>query len=520
MAKASKPSHRLGTLDASFLYHEKRNSPLHLGILQTLEGEMEFERLIGHFESRIRLLPRYRQRLVFAPFNLAHATLEDDPDFKLRDHFTQHKLPTRASNLELTEAAMHANESPLERSRPLWELHLFQGLEGGRSALLWKIHHCIVDGVSASQLLATAMDPRPDAPAPVAEREPWAPASLPDHSKSLLDAVTAMVQNRLDEVREAGRILISPAGLAERGAAMAGAAAQILHMMSRPIVAAPWNSGLVSRARALASLKVCCGDLRVIRNALGGSVNDVVLSILSEGAARYLKHHNVATAGLPLRIGCPVSVRRKSEAGAMGNRISVMFPELPAMPMDPVERYRSVVRETGQIKAARAPQELYSLGTAANFVSPSLQYLISRITGGMAQMLMGPPMGINFVATNVPGTQVPMFLAGQRTLEFIGLVPLAGTLGYGVTILSYNRSLFIGAVADPQLMPDVEFMKSCVAGAFEELKAAAQRVLTGHRSHMLIQRLPQWALTSPTHDTLNRRLYQNCDSGPHAARVD
>jgi diacylglycerol O-acyltransferase len=491
MAEASKPSRRLSTQDASFLYNETPNGPLHVGLLQTFEGDIEFDRLVEHFERRIHLLPRYRQRLVFAPFNLAHATLEDDPEFRLRDHFTRHTLPSGVSDAEIAEAAMRANEPPLERSRPLWELHLFHGLEGGRSALLWKIHHCIVDGVSALQLIATAMDLKPDAPAPAPEREPWTPASLPDGSKSLLDAAIAMVQNRLDEVREAGRLLSSPADLAERSAAMASAAAQMLQMMSRPIVAAPWNRGLVNRTRSLAWLRVSFGDLRAIRSALGGTVNDVVLSILSEGAARYLKHHNVAIDGLPLRIGCPVNVRRESEAGAMGNRVSMMFPELTATPMDPVERYRSVVRETERIKAAREPQGMDLLTATADSVSPSLQNLNSTMTntaieaatrlsefaGGMAHMIAGPSMGINFIATNVPGAQVPMYLAGRRMLEFVGLVPLAGTLGYGVAIVSYNQNLFFGAVAEPRLMPDVEFMKSCIAGAFEELKAAAQRVM-------------------------------------------
>ena len=493
MAEASKPSRRLSTQDASFLYNETPNGPLHVGLLQTFEGEIESERLIEHFERRIHLLPCFRQRLIFAPFNLAHATLEDDPEFTLRNHFKRHTLSSGAGDTELAEAVMRVNEPPLERSRPLWELHLFQGLEGGRSALLWKIHHCIVDGVSALQLIATAMDLKPDAPAPAPERELWAPASLPDGSKSLLGAAVALVQSRLDEMRDAGRLLSSPTDLAERSAAMASAAAQMFQMMSRPIVAASWNQGFVSRARSLAWLRVSFGDLRAIRGALGGTVNDVVLSILSEGAARYLKRHEVATDGLPLRIGCPVNVRRESEAGAMGNRVSMMFPELAGVPMDPVERYRSVVRETERIKAAREPQGMDLLTATADSVSPSLQNLnstmsniaieaatrLSEFAGGMARMIAGPPIAINFIATNVPGAQVPLYLAGRRMLEFMGLVPLAGTLGYGVAIVSYNQSLYFGAVAEPRLMPDVDFMKSCIAGAFEELKAAAQRVMPG-----------------------------------------
>ena len=292
-----------------------------------------------------------------------------------------------------------------------------------------------------------------------------APPRLPDSSKSLLNAAIALVHSRLDEVREAGRLLSSPAELAERNAAMAGAAAQMFQMMSRPIVPAPWNMGFVSQARALAWLKVAFGDLRAIRSALGGTVNDVVLTILSEGAARYLKHHEVAVNGLPLRIGCPVSVRRESEAGAMGNRVSMMFPEVAATPMDPIERYRSVVRETERIKAAREPQGMDLLTATADSVSPSLQDLNSRMAnqaietaarlsefgGGLARILAGPSMGINFIATNVPGAQVPMYLAGRRMLEFIGLVPLAGSLGYGVAILSYNQNLFFGLMVEPRV---------------------------------------------------------------------
>ncbi len=491
MAGASKPSHRLSTQDASFLYNETPTGPLHVGLLQTFEGEIEFDRLVEHFARRIHLLPRYRQRLIFAPFNLAHATLEDDPEFELRNHLEHHRLPSGAADAELAKAAMRANEPALDRSRPLWELHLFRGLKDGRSALLWKIHHCIVDGVSALQLIATAMDLRPDAAPPAPEEKPWAPAKLPDSSKSLLDAAIALVQSRLEEVREAGRLLSSPTDLAERSAAMASAAAQMFQMMSRPIVAAPWNLGLVSRARALAWLRVSFGDLRAIRSALGGTVNDVVLTILSEGAARYLKHHEVAAGYLPLRIGCPVNVRRESEARAMGNRVSMMFPELTATPMDLIERYRSVVRETERIKAAREPQGMDLLTATADSVSPSLQNLNSRITntaieaatafdgftGGIARMIAGPPIGVNFIATNVPGAQVPMYLAGRRMLDFVGLVPLAGTFGYGVAIVSYNQSLFFGLMAEPRMMPDVEFMKSCIAGAFEELKTAAEKIM-------------------------------------------
>jgi diacylglycerol O-acyltransferase / wax synthase len=494
MAEAARSS-RLSTQDASFLYNETLTGPLHIGFLQTFEGEIDFADLTEYLRRRIHLLPRFRQRLVPVPMNLAHATLEDDPQFDITQHLERHPLKEGSSDAEMSEAAMRANQAPLSRHRPLWQLHLFQGLEGGRSAVLWKIHHSIVDGVSALQLMALAMDLKPDAPSRAPEQQSWSPAPLPDSSRSLLDAAAALVAHRIEEMREVARLLGSPSDLFERNAAMAAAVMQMTQLMSRPIVAAPWNLGLVSAERSFAWLGVSFSDIRTIRTALGGTVNDVVLAILAEGAARYLDHNRIATAGLPLRIGCPVNVRRATEARAMGNRVSMMFVESPAAPMPLTERYQAIVQETLRIKAAREPQGMDLLTATADSISPSLlnlsatmqnaaietATLMSELAGGTARMFAGTPMGINFIATNVPGAQVPMYLAGHRMLEFMGIVPLAGTLGYGVAIVSYSQKLFFGLVAEPRMMPDMDFMKSCVGSAFAELHTAANAAHTNER---------------------------------------
>ena len=486
MAEAAKTL-RLSSQDASFLYNETPGGPLHIGFLQTFEGKINFAELTEYLKRRIHLLPRFRQRLVPVPMNLAHATLADDPDFDIARHLERHPLKEQSNDAELIEAAMRANEAPLKRDRPLWQVHLFQGLAGGRSSVLWKVHHSIVDGVSALQLMALAMDLKPDTPSPAPEQQPWAPAQPPDSSRSLLDAAAALLQHRVEEMREAARLLSSPSDLAERNAMMTAAAMQMAQLMARPIVAAPWNLGLVSPERSFAWLGVSFSDVRTIRAAVGGTVNDVVLAILAEGAARYLKRHQIATAGLPLRIGCPVNVRRANESRAMGNRVSMMFVESSATPMAPIERYQAVVRETARIKLAREPQGMDLLTATADSVSPSLlnlgatianaaigtATLFSEYAGGMARMFAGTPMGINFVATNVPGSQVPMYLAGHKMLEFMGIVPLAGTLGYGVAIVSYNQNLFFGLVAEPRMMPDLDLMRCCVSEAFTELHIAA-----------------------------------------------
>ncbi|HLX36705.1 MAG TPA: WS/DGAT domain-containing protein, partial [Candidatus Binataceae bacterium] len=231
---------------------------------------------------------------------------------------------------------------------------------------------------------------------------------------------------------------------------------------------------------------------RRIRNAFGGSINDVVLTILSEAAARYLQHHGYAING-QLCIGCPVNVRHKEEATSLGNRVSMMFPMLPAEPMDLVERLRYVNAETERIKDAQLPQTLERLMTIADNFPPALMGMGSRLTtraltaatslfkiSGYKARPNGfllPGVGINFVATNVPGVQVPQYLFGHKCLEQVPLVPCGATLGYGVAILSYNSTLCFGMSADPNLMPDVSLMKFFVDEVFAELK---ERALAAH----------------------------------------
>ena len=243
--------------------------------------------------------------------------------------------------------------------------------------------------------------------------------------------------------------------------------------------------GLVTSARSLAWLTVSFTDLRAIRNALGGTVNDVVLAILSEAAARYLQHHEVRTNHAPLRIGCPVNVRRGGERGALGNRVSMMFPELPSEPMEVVARMKRCIRETERIKAGNEPQALELMLSGSDLISPTMMGLGSVIGtnaidlasrfGGMApkvsQMLKLPPPGINFIATNVPGAQVPLYLAGRKMTVMVGLMPLGANLGYNVAIVSYNQMLIFGMMAEPRLMPDVDLMKAFAAEVFIELMA-------------------------------------------------
>ncbi len=195
-----KLSHRLASQDATFIYGESRNGPLHIGSLSFFEDQITYPELIRHFESKLDLVPRYRQRLIPVPFNLNHATFEDDPDFKIENHVKFHQLPADTSEAQLIEKAMAVYCKPLDRSRPLWEVNLFNGFKGNRSLVMWSIHHSLVDGVSGMELLNVVMDFRPDPSATESNAAPWAPKPVPGPLRQMIDAALDRAQEQLDSI--------------------------------------------------------------------------------------------------------------------------------------------------------------------------------------------------------------------------------------------------------------------------------------------------------------------------------
>jgi diacylglycerol O-acyltransferase / wax synthase len=480
----SKEHFRLSTQDSTFLYGEAANAPLNMAMLGTFHSHLDFKTLFAHMEARMHLLPRYRQRVVFAPFNLAHPSLEDDPGFDLANHLFCHELPRDSAEAVLMKAVMNIYEKPLDRGKPLWELHLFNGLRGGYSAILTKVHHCLADGVSGMELLVVTTSTRPDAPALTPPDEPWKPAPLPGRAEVAASALSDFARSQVELARRAADT-IAHLGDFDVNVSARAAAVQTIRRIGQPIVAAPWNAATVTAAREVAWLRCPLNDIARIRAAFGGTVNDVVLAMLSEGAARYLEYHLCPTQGRPLRIGCPVNVRAKDEYGKLGNRVSMMFPEFESHTMPAVARLKAVIEETSRIKADREAMAFEHLLAALDYVPPATLGLASRLltsaiegagrlAGAAPRLARLAPMlgtGISFVATNVPGSPVPVYLAGHLLVDTVGMVPLTATLGYGVAILSYNSNLYVGLMAEPNLMPDVVFMKSRIKETLRELIA-------------------------------------------------
>ncbi len=483
----SASSYRLSTQDATFIYGESQSGPLHIGNIGLFEGRLDFNALLGHFEERMHLVPRYRQRPIEVPLNLAHAMMEDDPEYSLDNHVHLHQLPDAMSEGDALAEMMRIYEKPLDFKHPLWELHTFHNLEGNRTALLWKVHHCLVDGVSGVELLKVMYDFRAE-PADIPQPpEPWVPA----RPSSLIRRFGEAVRDRIDgavksTINAAVEAVEAPGWAVERARQLGVAARLMTELATRRIVATPWNSTPVTQERIVAWTSQPFADFRAIRSVFGGSVNDIVLAILTEGAARYLQHHGYAVDGQQLRIGCPVNVRHKEERTSLGNRVSMMFPTSPAAPMDIVERLKLISEETERIKAAGLAQAVESLLQLGDAIPPSVIGPVARAATTMIDAAgrltkwmdwkprpdgFGlPALGVNFIATNVPGVQVPQYVNGHVCLDMVPLVPIGATLGYGVAILSYYRNLYFGMMAEPRLMPDVALMKAFVDDAFAELK--------------------------------------------------
>ncbi len=483
----SASSYRLSTQDATFIYIDTQSGPLHIGSIGLFEGQLDFNALLGHLEERMHLVPRYRQRLVEVPLNLAHALMEDDPEYSLDKHVHLHQLPDEMSDADALAELMRIFQKPLDRSHPLWELHTFHNLKGNRTALMWKVHHCLVDGVSGVELTKVMYDFRAepeDIPQPP---EPWVAAPPSSTVRLVADAVRDRIQGAVSSAIEtAVEAAEEPASMVERARLLAAAARLMADLATRRIVATPWNSTPVTQERIVAWTSLPFADFRAVRSVFGGSVNDVVLAILAESAARYLHHHGYAVEGQLLRIGCPVNVRHKQEKASLGNRVSMMFPTTPAAPMDIVERLKLLSEETERIKAGGLAQAVDAFLQLGDAIPPSMIAPVARagttmmdVAGRLAKWTDWKPrpdgfglpaFAINFIATNVPGVQVPLYVNGHVCLDMVPLVPIGATLGYGVAILSYYRSLYFGLIADPRVMPDVALMKAFVDDAFMELK--------------------------------------------------
>jgi diacylglycerol O-acyltransferase len=455
---------RLTSLDAAFLYLEKKECPMHIGSTSIFDGKVTYRKLVKHIDERLHLIPRYTQKVVPDPFNIAHPTWEEDYEFDIKKHIFEVKTEKPLNDIELVALAGKTLTGMMDRSKPLWELYLVPRLRGGKSALIVKIHHSMVDGISGVDLIKILFDisPKPEPVPPKPETtEPEAPK--PDLTRQFLDSLLGSMEEGMNRFMEmqAGVLYLASSIADPETAEKLPHFAGVLPSIGAPPQMLPFNSSC-SGERRLAWSEYEFQDARRIKNVLGGTVNDVVLTVLSEAVARYAKVHEVDIDGRVIRFMMPVSMRQKSKRGTLGNLISILPVEIPLDIEDFPTRFDHVHKKTGIMKETKLAESFMALGAMYSMIPAPIQSAIGQIADTPV-----PPF--NMVATNVPGPQIPLYLTGKKMIKHYPYVPIGYGLGLGCAIFSYNRVLYFGFSSDAQAMPDVEVFKTITDEVFAEL---------------------------------------------------
>jgi WS/DGAT/MGAT family acyltransferase len=457
-------SDRLSPLDVSFLYMEEQTTPMHVGgvaIFEVPDGGFDYERLVRLIRDRIALVPRYRQRVRWVPGRLANPVWVDDERFDVTYHVRRSALPRPGSDDQLNELVARIMSRPLDRDRPLWEMYLVEGLEDDRFAILTKTHHAMVDGAAAVDIGQVILDPSPE-PREV-PTDSWRPLREPSSVELVAGAVNEIARSPkavVDTVRT-GMIDVQET-VGQLGRSVVGLAAAA-RTMARPAGSSPLNVS-IGGARRYATTETDLEKLKRIKRAHGGTINDIVLTILA-GALRawMLTRAEPVTTGSSIRAMVPVSVRTPGDTS--GNHIAAFLCDLPIGEPDPVIRLQRVrfemdmLKETGQMLGATA------LVGVASFTPPTVHSLGARVVSGLSRRVY------NVVITNVPGPQFPLYAGGALMLAAYPVVPLARGQAVSIGLTSYDGGVFFGMNADREAMPDVEVLAQCIDDAIEEMLA-------------------------------------------------
>lgn len=474
---------RLTETDASFIYMETASSPMHISSIYVLEGEVPYEDIFKHFQARIHLVPAYHRKLAQIPFSLGHPTWVDDNSFDLRNHVIHHELPQNSTLEEGVDKGVELNEAMLDRRHPLWRTVIISGVPG-KTLLLQQSHHAMIDGASGIDITAILYDLTPDAADPTPPDEPWQPLPEPSPSALISEAMQENFHNFANT--DPLKVFNTSSEIRDR---LRKATEIFTRFMTRPAITAPFNAGMVGPKRRVRWLKRPFTEIREIRRHLGGTINDVVLAVVSEAIARYLEHHKERVDHRFMRIMCPVNVRTEDQKGALGNQVSAIFPLLPASSMSCTDRLSAVITEMQRIKQDEEAQALTVMQDNMPDFPPIAMAMTQLVGTAMDPTAMAaraplpimpsfgyrqPNMGINLVCTNVPGLQVPQYICGAEVTDTIGLLVLSGNIGLSLTILSYNKQLFFNFISEPRLLPDLEIIVANADSVFDELLSTAR----------------------------------------------
>jgi diacylglycerol O-acyltransferase len=458
---------RLTAVDAAFLAQEGPNSHMHIGAVALFEGPPPAYRdFCNHIRGRLHLVPRYRQKLAVPPLETGRPLWVDDPSFNLEYHVRHTALPSPGSEEQLRALAARIHSQRLDRNKPLWELWLVQGLEDGRFALISKTHHALVDGISGVDLATVIFDLEPVPPAIPHEGEPWSPQPEPSAAQLAARGLAGLLRAPLAIAGRAAEAIAHPQETVEMAREAVEGLAEVAWAGLNAAPPSPLNVP-IGPHRRLAFVPNDLADFKLVKNALGGTVNDVVLTVVAGGLRRWLQSRGVRVDGLELRGLVPVSTRTQDQRHQLGNRLTVMRGPLPVYIADPTARLRVVRRAMDGLKESKQAVGAEVLTSLEQFAPPTILAQASRLNFSTRLF--------NLLVTNVPGPQVPLYVLGRELQDLYPIAFLPRDHALAVAIMSYNGRLDFGLLADYDAMPDLDDLAADLAAARDELVAAARK---------------------------------------------
>lgn len=458
---------RLTAVDASFLVQEKESSHMHIGGLIIAEGPPPaYDDLLDSIRSRLHLVPRYRQKLAVPPLESGRPVWIDDPNFFLEYHVRQTALPSPGDEGQLTELAARIFSQRLDRDKPLWEMWLIEGLSGGRFALISKNHHALIDGISGVDLGQVLFDLTPvPTQFPTAELEPWRAHRTPSPVRLVSSGVLGAARTSSRLAAAVLRAASNPTRAASAAKEAMTGVADIAWATMNPAPETPLNVEIGPHRRYV-TIRSDLRDFKEIKDTLGGTVNDVVLTVMTAALRNWLHSRGVRTEGLELRALVPVSIRAKDEQGNLGNRLTVMRGALPVYIDDPYERHRAVCAAMGDLKESKQAVGAEVLAGAQNFAPPTILAQASRLNFSTRLF--------NLLITNVPGPQFPLYVLGRELLDVFPIAFLPENHAFATAIMSYNGKINFGLLADYDALPDLGRIGEEIEAALAELLALAR----------------------------------------------
>lgn len=474
----------LSALDASFLDLEDANTHMHIaaalvfdaGPLTAAHGGIDIDQIRAYIASRLHFVPRYRQRIAYTPVR-RHPVWVDDVRFNLDYHVRHTSLPRPGDVRLFKRLCGWIVSQGLDRGKPLWEIWVVEGVEGGRFGLLAKIHHCMVDGASGVDLLSVLLTLMPE---PTVKPPPrWIPRPTPSLGEFAAGRLYRHAADSIELLQKAGQALRNPRrfihGIGGTAAGLQDAVVAGLGSASDTPLNLP-----VGPHRRFDWVHFQLQEAVEVKRRLGGTINDVILATVTGGLRRFLQGRGVRVDDLDFRVALPVSVRDAAEHGSLGNKLSSLVARLPLAERDPQRRLQSIAQMTARLKRSKQARGVQAVAQfsdwTATTVLTELMRLVSRLRA------------YNMVVTNVPGPVEDAYLLGAKMLEAYPLVPLYMNQGVGIALLSYAGGLHWGINADWETVPDLHDLVEDVVAAFDELRSAAVRVAAEARAKVSVAR--------------------------------